>query len=125
MPRMCPESAKGPLSGQSGLGERPPGPRELALVPPVERRERHALARRLDEPAVADVDGRVVDLRRLRPRPLRPEEEDVGGLEVGEVDPLRARYLAAHLVRRAAAEHERERAAPRVLLQLVDTPDEA
>src|SRR2546429_9776636 len=54
------------LAGQSGFGERPASPREALLVPARELRHCDAVARRVDEPAVAEVDPRVVDLGRLR-----------------------------------------------------------
>src|SRR4051794_21064686 len=90
--------------GKRSLGERPPAPRELAAVPPGQRGERDAGAGGMDEPAVAQVDPRVPDLRRGGPRPAVAEEDHVCRLELREGDPLRCADLAAHLVRRAAAE---------------------
>src|SRR5919204_5606766 len=51
---------------EPGLGERAPTPSERVRVPAVEPRERDAVARRVDEPPVADVDAHVADLRGLR-----------------------------------------------------------
>src|SRR2546423_10537557 len=113
------------LGAETGLGERSPGPCEALPVPPGERRQRHALARRVREPALAGVDPRVVDLGRLRPRPLRAEEDDVAGLELRVRDPLGRRHLAAHRIGRPAAEGLREGGGAGVGLELVDAPDEA
>src|SRR5204863_8936167 len=65
------------------------------------------------------------DRRRLGARPGRAEEEDVARRELREADPLRARNLAAHLVRRPALDRVVQRSPAGVLLQLVDAPDEA
>src|SRR5262245_39576994 len=67
---------------QTGLRERPAGPCEPFAVPPGQGHERGAEARRVDHPAVADGDAHVVDLRGLRPRALRAEEDDVTGREL-------------------------------------------
>src|SRR5207302_4305512 len=82
-------------------------------------------ARRVDEPAVAQVDPGVVDLALLRPRATGPEEEHVGRLELGDRNSLRPRNLAAHLVGRAALDRLGEVPFARIRLELVDAPDEA
>src|SRR3954453_15719262 len=110
---------------QAGLGQRPPGPRELAPVPAGQRPPRDALAGRVDQPAVAEVDAGVADRGRLGARAGRAEEEHVTGRELGEADPLGAPDLAAHLVRRAALDRRGEGRAAGVGLQLVDAPHEA
>src|SRR5207244_10920816 len=53
-----------PRSGlvEPGLVQRPAAPGELLLVPAGQPCERDAVVRRLDEPAVADVDRRVEEL---------------------------------------------------------------
>src|SRR5207253_157494 len=84
------------LRHEAGLGERPPTPCELARVPAVEARDGDALARRVDEPAVAEEDPHVADLRRLRARAAVAEEDHVSGLELCERDAVRPRDLAAH-----------------------------
>src|SRR4051812_42688045 len=104
-------------------GTAPPG--ELGAVPAGERGERDAVPGGVDEPAVAQVDAHVADLRRVRARPLVAEEDDVGGLELRECDPPGRRHLAAHLVRRPAAERRGQRARAGIPLELVDAPDEA
>src|SRR6478672_8536291 len=88
-------------------------------------RERHTFVGRVDEPAVADVDTRVNDLPARRVRAAVAEEDDVGGLELLERDPLRARHLDAHVVRRPPPDRRREVALVRIALELVDAPDEA
>src|SRR5689334_24376599 len=113
------------LRGEAGFGERASRPGELAGVPAVEARDGDAVLGGVDEPAVAEVDAHVADLRRLRPRTLVAEEDDVGRLEARQSDALRLRHLAAHLVGRAPAENGGERAFVRIRLQLVDAPDEA
>src|SRR4051794_12262628 len=90
------------------LAQRPPAPGELLLVPAGELGERDAPVGRLDEPAVADVDGRVEDLRSLREGAVRTEENDVSRLQLLEGDSLRARDLDAHRVRRPALERRGE-----------------
>src|SRR4029079_10671001 len=107
------------------LAQRPPAPGELLLVPAGELSERDAAVGRLDEPAVADVDRRVEDLGSLGLRAVRAEEDDVGGLQLVEGDPLRARHLDAHRVGRPAAKGRGECSLVRVGLELVDAPDEA
>src|SRR6187549_2573521 len=49
---------------EPGFGERAAAPGQAALVPAADRGERHAVARRVDEPAVAEIDARVADLGR-------------------------------------------------------------
>src|SRR5581483_635841 len=88
------------LRRQSGFGERSSRPRELACVPPVESRDCDAVARRVDEPAVPEVDAHVADLCGLRAWAAVAEEDHVGGLETGERDALGLRHLPAHLIRR-------------------------
>ena len=56
---------------------------------------------------------------------MRPEEDDVGGLKVREVDQLGVRHLAAHDVRRPAAERRGEIAFPRIARELVHAPYES
>src|SRR5690242_8484023 len=104
---------------EPGFGERTPSPGEAVAVPTLQRRNRDAVLRRMDEPAVAEVDAGVVDLARLRPLAVRAPEEHVARLELVDRDPLRARHLAAHLERRAAAQRAREAALAGVGLQLV------
>src|SRR5207244_3387155 len=118
------ERAARPSVAETGLGEGPTGPGEALLVPAGERRERDALARRVDEPAAAGVDAHVVDLRRLRARPARAEEDDVARLDARERDPLGRRHLAAHRIGRPAAERLRERRRAGVRLELVHAPHE-
>src|SRR4051812_9981516 len=60
--------SKGTL-GKAGLRERPAPPREFAAVPAGQRRNGDAIAGRMDEPAVAEIDAHVADLRRPRARP--------------------------------------------------------
>src|SRR5439155_24167091 len=112
-------------SGQAGFGQRTAGPGELAGVPAVEPGEGDAVAGRVDEPPVADVDAHVAYLRGLRPSAAVAEEDHVGRLELCEPDPLRPWHLAAHLVRRPPAEDGREGAFAGIQLPLVDAPDEA
>src|SRR5207244_80547 len=97
---------------------------EFVAVPAVEGRESDAVLGRVDEPAVPDVDAHVTDLGGARPGTPVAEEDDVRGLQVLEVDEVVARDLAAHLIRRAAAEDGRQAALTRVRLQLVDAPHE-
>ena len=52
------------LGREPCLEQRPPGPGERRRVPALQRLQRHARARRVDEPAVADVDPGVADLER-------------------------------------------------------------
>ena len=95
------------------LRERAACPRELLRPPAVERGDRDALVRRVDEPAAAEVDRRVVDLGRLRARAARAEEEHVRRLQLGERDPLRARVernLAVLLVATGRADEASTRA---------------
>src|SRR5438309_4573728 len=66
--------------GKRCFGQRPPRPREVRPVPPRELGDGDAVAGGVDEPAVPEVDPHVVDLGRLRRRPVRAEEDDVGGL---------------------------------------------
>src|SRR4029450_11070011 len=94
-------------------------------VPAVQREHRHAVPRRVDEPASADVDAGVTHLGRNRLRPAITEEEDVAGHKAPDGDPLRAPDLSAHLVRGAAAERARKLWRARVSGELVDAPDEA
>src|SRR5580765_3520519 len=108
-----------------GLRERTSSPREAICVPAGQRRDGDAVARRVDEPAVTEVDPGVVDLRRFRLRALRSEEEDVGRLQLGEGDPFRRRNLAAHGEGRPALQGVGEGALVWVLLDFVDAPDEA
>src|SRR6266511_175686 len=68
--------------GEPCLEQGPPSPGEARPIPAVELRERDAVARGLDEPAVAEVDACVVDLRRLRLRAASAEEEHIRGLEL-------------------------------------------
>src|SRR2546429_507283 len=110
---------------EARLGEGTATPREALFVPTREGRERHSVCRRVDEPAVAEIDAHVVDLRGLRFRALRPEEEDVGGLEYRDGNAFCDWNLAAHRVGSPTLEHVRERAPVRVLLDLVDAPDES
>src|SRR2546430_136134 len=98
----CQRSGASAGALQPGFAQRAARPGEALAVPPVEREQRHALVRGMDEPAVAEVDPRVADLARLRARAVA-EEEHVTGLEAGCRDPPGARHLAAHLVRRPAA----------------------
>ena len=56
------------LRRRPDFGQRPARPGERRRVPALERLQRHAAARGVDEPAVADVDARVPDLPRLRLR---------------------------------------------------------
>src|SRR5437660_4340802 len=88
--------------GKPGFGERASCPRESLQVPTLKLRDGDSVTRGMDEPSVPEVDPRVVDLRRLGARSMRPEEEDVRRLELRERDPFRLRDLAAHLVRRPA-----------------------
>src|SRR5262245_23777266 len=111
--------------GKTGLSERPSRPGEAGRVPTRELGDGDTLAGRLNEPAVSEVDPHVVHLARLGRRAAGTEEEDVRRLELRERDALRPRHLAAHLVRRAPAEHARELSFAGVLLQLVDAPHEA
>src|SRR5262249_23281536 len=113
------------LGLEPGLTQRPPSPGEPLLVPAGELGQSDALVGGLDEPAVADVDAGVEDLRSLRVHTLRAEEDDVRRLQLLEGDPLPARDLDAHRVRRPALDRRGERALVRVLLELVDAPDEA
>src|SRR2546423_4692746 len=110
--------------GQPGLCERPTRPCKSVAVPALELRQGDASARGVQEPAAADVDAGVVDLRRPGARPPEPEEHDVCRLELGEGDPFGTRDLAAHRIRRAPAEHVGEGAFAVVALELVDAPDE-
>src|SRR5207342_450993 len=75
--------------------------------------------------AAAEVDARVADGGRFRARAVRAEEQEVARCQLRERDPLRARHLAAHRVRRPALDRRAQRGAARVLLELVDTPDKA
>src|SRR5262249_56545893 len=77
------------------------------------------------EPAGDEVDAHMVDLCRLRTPAVRAEEEDVGGLELRECDPLCRLDLAAHGVGRAALQRRPECVRAGVGLELVDAPDEA
>src|SRR6266849_2317679 len=110
---------------ESGLGEGTTPPREAVFVPTGEGRDGDAVVRRVNEPTVAEVDAHVVYLRGLRRRAVGSEEDDVGGLELLERDALRGGHFSAHRVRRPALEHVREGAPVRVLLDLVDAPDES
>src|SRR6476646_3278215 len=56
---------------EAGLVQRPAAPGELLSVPVAELGERDALARGVDEPAVADVDRGVEDLSSRGLGPLR------------------------------------------------------
>src|SRR3954454_5547242 len=107
------------------LAQRPPAPGEPLLVPAGELGKRNAFGGGLDEPAVADVDRGVEDLRSLRARAARAEEDHVRGLQLLEADPLRAWDLDAHRVRRPALERRGERALVRIALELVDAPHDA
>src|SRR3954449_4327055 len=113
------------LGLELGLARRPPAPGEPLLVPAGELGERNAFVGGLDEPAVADVDRGVENLRSLRVRAARAEEDHVRGLQLLEADPLRAWDLDAHRVRRPALERRGERALVRIALELVDAPDES
>ena len=68
-------------------------------------------ARRVHEPAVADVDARVADLGRRRPRAMAAEEDHVARLKILEADPGGLLHLGAHREGRPAledvAEHRR------------------
>src|SRR5204863_627927 len=105
-------------TGKSGFGERPAAPREPLAVPARELGDRHSVPRRVDEPAVAEVDAGVVDLGRPGTRPVGPEEEHVAGGELRPADAFRGGHFAAHLVRGAAAKSLRQRRAARVTLEL-------
>src|SRR3954453_9282466 len=115
----------GSTTGQSRFGKRPPAPGKLTRIPAVEARHGNAIPGGMDEPAVADVDPHVPDLGRLRFRAFAAEEDDVGRLELRERDAPRLRHLAAHLVRRPAAESRGKGALVRVGLELVHAPDES
>src|SRR5437660_8729281 len=52
-------------SGKIGFGQGAPRPRETLLIPAGELCDGDAVARRVNEPAVAQVDPGVVDLARL------------------------------------------------------------
>src|SRR5437588_2829360 len=67
---------------EARLAQGPAAPRVAVLVPAVEGDERHALPRRLDQPAVAEVERRMVDLARRRAAAVPAEEHDVGGLQL-------------------------------------------
>src|SRR3954452_15992750 len=112
------------LGLEPGLAQRPPAPGEPLLVPAGELGERDAPVGGLDEPAVADVDRGVEDLRSRGAGAVRSEEDDVRRLQVLEADPLRARHFDAHRVRRSAPEHRRETSLVRIALELVDAPHE-
>src|SRR6478735_8258955 len=86
------------LLTEPGFAQRPSRPGEAAGVPAVERQQRHAFAARLDEPAVAEVERRVIDLARLRAAAVRAEEHHVCGLQGRRRQKLRVGDLAAHLV---------------------------
>src|SRR5947208_9261821 len=116
---------KGALSAELGFGERPARPGKTLLVPARQRSEGDAVARRVDEPAPAEVDARVVDLRRFRPRAGSSPEQDVGRLQLRERDALCRRHLAAHREGGSALERARERRAAGVGLKLVDAPHES
>src|SRR5579872_1363410 len=92
---------------EARFAKRAAGPREALRIPAVEWGDRHALARRLDEPAVAHVDAHVVDLTRRGVRP-DAEEERVRRLEVLRRDPFRCGHLATHLIRRPSTQHRCE-----------------
>src|SRR5476649_2178831 len=81
---------------QAGFVQRPAAPGETPCIPAVERENGYTLVRRLDEPAVPEVEACVVDVVGARLRTLVAEEQDVRGLEVRRGNSLRARYLAAH-----------------------------
>src|SRR4051812_16381867 len=91
---------------QAGFGERPPAPGERAAVPPVEPCDRDAIAGRLDQPVVAEIDRGVIHLRRLGLAAVA-EVHDVARLEILRVDAPVTRHLTAHLHRRAPAQHAR------------------
>src|SRR3954471_18309119 len=112
------------LTGKTGFGQRPPAPREALFVPTGELGQGDAVARGMDEPAVAEVDARVIHLPGLRSWPVGAPEEHVGGLEVRERDAPCGRHLAAHREGRPSLEGGRECGATRIGLELVDAPDE-
>src|SRR5205085_4817092 len=109
---------------ESGLGQRPTRPGEALLVPARELSQSDAVAGRVDEPAVAEVNPRVVDLCGLRPRAGRAPEENVSGLEPRKRHSLRGRYLAAHRERGSTLERVCQCGLARIGLKLVDAPDE-
>src|SRR4051794_12813617 len=67
------ERESSPLLRQTRLAQRPPAPREALRIPAVEGQQRDALAARLDEPAVPEVERRMVDLARLEVGPCAPK----------------------------------------------------
>src|SRR6266404_8818144 len=79
----------------------------------------------MDEPAVAQVDPRMVDLCGFRLGSVCSEKKNVARLELVERDPRALGHFAAHLHRRTAADRFLELGPPRVRLQLVDAPHEA
>src|SRR6266508_1556277 len=87
---------------KAGFAKRAECPGEAIHVPAGEGNGRHTLPGRVDHPAAAQIDARVVDLRGPRARACRAEKEDVGRLDVSPGDAGALGHLAAHLVGGAA-----------------------
>ena len=71
------------LGRDPGLQQWAPGPRERRRVPALQRLQRDTGARRVDEPAVPDIDARVTDFGRFGASPAAAEEEHIPGEQVG------------------------------------------
>src|SRR4051812_2570162 len=113
------------LAAEPGFGQGPTRPREALLVPAGELSEGDAVAGGVDEPVVAEVDARVIDVVRLRASAGGAPEENVSRLQTREGNALRRRHFAAHGKGRPALQGGCERALAGVGLELVNAPHEA
>src|SRR5215216_1549707 len=110
---------------EAGFSEGPAAPGEALFVPAADGRERDAVARGVDLPAVAEVEPHVLDLGGLGTSSAGPEEEEIGGREAIDLDSPAQRHFAGHRGGGASAQGVRELRRTRVGLELVDTPREA
>src|SRR6266540_1041652 len=110
---------------ETGFSERPAAPGKVLFVPAADGRERDAVARGMDLPAVAEVERHVVDLGGLGASSSGPEEEEIGGHEAFDLDSPAPRHFTGHRSGGTSTQGIRELRCARVGLELVDPPREA